>query len=131
MKYLHLRIVENKQIYASFAKNYLDITDFRTRIEQGILIENKQLEIKYFLRQIGMNFKLLENLEKIALNLTEGNSNMDKLEKVKFLIKDIKEKNDYLKYRYRLLSYEFNQLDNLKIGKDNIEIEEKEMRKIL
>ena len=113
LKYLHLRFVENKQIFASFANNYLDITDFRTRIELGIKIEDKQLEIKYFLRQIGMNFKLLEGLEKIALIAS-------------------KEKNDYLKYRYRLLNYEYNQINNLAIDVDKNKLNDKQgIKKIL
>jgi hypothetical protein len=131
LKYLHLRFVENKQIFASFANNYLDITDFRTRIELGIKIEDKQLEIKYFLRQIGMNFKLLEGLEKIAL-IASKEKNENKLQKVNLLLSSIKEKNDYLKYRYRLLNYEYNQINNLAIDVDKNKLNDKQgIKKIL
>lgn len=87
----------------TYASNYLDITDFRTRIEQGIKIEDKSLELKYFLRQIAMNNKIIEEMRKIACEKTTLE------QKAKLLQNDLTEKNKYLRYKYRLLELQYKQ----------------------
>jgi hypothetical protein len=52
LKYANLRYVNNKQMFIKYATNYLDISDFRTRIEFDIKLDNPILEIKYLNRQI-------------------------------------------------------------------------------
>ncbi len=102
LKYLHLRWVQNKQLFVTYANNHIDISDWRTRVEKGIMIEDKRLEMKYFLRQIGLNLKLIEGLKKIG-------AERPKIEnKIIYIENDLNEKNKYLKYKYRLLDYQNN-----------------------
>jgi len=103
--------VQNKQLFVSFANNFIDICDWRTRVEQGIQIEDKELEMKYFLRQIGLNLKIIEGLQKIALQRPAINN------KIKFLENDLIEKNNYLKYKFRLLDYQFKQTNAIQEAK--------------
>ena len=100
--------MQNKQLFVSYANNYIDIIDFRTRIEQGIKIEDKKLEMKYFLKQIALNLKLIKEIEKMRNNNSE-NLNLNE-NKFSFLENDLTEKNNYLKYKYRLLEFENKQL---------------------
>ncbi len=59
--------------------------------------------MKYFLRQISLNIKLIEGLQKLALQKPEIEN------KLKFLENDLVDKNKYLKYKYRLLDYQSKQ----------------------
>lgn len=122
-----MRWVQNKQLFVTYANNYQDITDWRTREEQGIQIENKELEMKYFLRQIGFNMKLIEGLQKI------GSQKPSMENKLKFLENDLLEKNKYLKYKYRLLDFQAkqtNQIEDTK-QKENILEERKQYNRRL
>jgi hypothetical protein len=47
-KYVNLRYLLNRQLFVSFADNYFDITDFRTRIEQEVYIDDPRYELKLF-----------------------------------------------------------------------------------
>ncbi len=104
-----MRWVQNKQLFVSYANNYIDISDWRTRVEQGIQVESKQLEMKYFLRQIGLNMKLIEGLKKLAVQTPPAGSE----NKLKFLENDLVDKNEYLKYKYRLLDYQAKQTNEI------------------
>lgn len=111
-----MRWVQNKQLFVSFANNFIDICDWRTRVEQGIQIEDKQLEMKYFLRQIGLNIKIIEGLQKIALQRPNIQN------KIKFLENDLNEKNNYLKYKYRLIDYQYKQTNAIQEDKNKYAI---------
>lgn len=99
--------MQNKQLFVSYANNYIDISDWRTRAEQGIQIEDNRLEMKYFLRQIGLNMKLIEGLQKLALQKPAIEN------KFKFLENNLVDKNKYLKYKYRLLDYQTKQTNEI------------------
>jgi hypothetical protein len=85
IKYVNLRYVKDKQLFISYADRYYDITDFRTRIELEVRLENKELEMLLFRKQ----------RDRLELEL----SNKKKLTEEDSL------KLEYLTKRYRLIEY--------------------------
>jgi hypothetical protein len=95
IKYANLRYVKNKQLFISFAERYYDITDFRTRIELEVKIDNKELEMMLFKKQ------------RDRLELELGNKKRPN--------EDDKLKLEYLTRRYRLIEYSLGLGDTQKL----------------
>lgn len=85
LSYANLRYVNNKQMFIKYASNFLDITDFRTRVELGVEIEDPLVELRMFQKQLN-NLKQLES-KSLANNAQE------------------EEKIQYLKMRARKLEF--------------------------
>jgi hypothetical protein len=60
-KFVNLRYINNCQLLVSYSSNYFDITDFRTRIELEIFLDDPRYELKLFKIQRD---RLLEELNK-------------------------------------------------------------------
>jgi uncharacterized protein YneR len=103
IKNANLRYINNKQLYIRFAlKGYYDITDFRTRIEQGVKIQDKRIELYLFNKQI----LYLESL----IELKKKTGHVNKLD-----IENEFEKLEYLRTRHRQIekqvSFNNHQID--------------------
>ena len=88
---LHLRYVKDRQINISFAKNCIDLSDFRTRIDFGVKVESEELEKKCINKQLEL--------------LRIESEKPDKLDKGK-LSAEAKEKIEYLRYKFGHLMIE-------------------------
>lgn len=113
-KYANLRYVMKKQLFISYATNYLDISDFRTRLELNVKIEDPNIEMLFFQKQIN---NLLQSFEE--------NKHKIKIPKEEF------EKLEYLKYRYRTLEHQIGSYGLYKNENKLIEQQNNEEEKLI
>jgi len=96
INFVNKRTVRNRQITVCYAKNFIDLSDFRTRIEFKIKLENVEFEKRLLHRQ----------LKELAENPSEEN-----LLKINYIRE---------KYGHLGLDFKFSQLQ-LNQKQDNIE----------
>ena len=93
INYVNMRYIRNRQIIVKYATNFIDLSDFRTRIELGVKIENEEFEKKLLIKQIKClaEFPTEENMLKI--NYLKDNYRHI-LPKDSFIVIDQKSKRD-------------------------------------